>query len=149
MQSNTRSGRTSVTGPSIAALALLAFGLACSPPQHVGRPCEIGTTAVGGASGQIATVSSPALECPSRVCLLGGQNTAGTGALCTAECESSEDCQDGETAAMTDPTDTRCHGGFVCTWPTTVGAFACRKMCVCTDFVSASGGGSTKPAPCN
>jgi hypothetical protein len=149
MWSAPRSERDAVSLPAVAALALLAFGVACSPPQHVGRPCELGTAAAGGASGQIATLSSPALECPSRVCLLPDQNTVGTGPLCTAECESSEDCQDGETASANDPTDTRCHGGFVCMWPTTVGAFACRKMCVCTDFVSASSGAATKPAACN
>jgi hypothetical protein len=140
------SKRVSFTWPGAAALALLALGVGCGPPQHVGRPCEIGTTAAGGASGQIATVSSPALECPSRVCLLAGQNAPATGPLCTAECESTDDCQDGETANAGDPADKRCHGGFVCTWPTTVGAFACKKMCVCTDFVT---GGSTKPAACN
>jgi len=134
---------------TVATLALLALGAACSPAQHIGRPCEIGTAAVGGSSGQIATISSPALECPSHVCLLAGQSPAGTGSLCTADCESTDDCQDGETADVNDPGDRRCHGGFVCTWPTTVGAFACRKMCVCTDFVSAGPGGFTKPAACN
>ena len=133
----------------MAALALLVLGVACGPAQHVGRPCEIGTTAVGGgSSGQIATVSSPALECPSRLCLLAGQSAAGTGALCTAECESSQDCEDGETADENDPADGRCRGGFACIWPTTVGSFACRKMCVCTDFVT-PGGGFTKPASCD
>ena len=55
------------------ALALTLFGLggACED-KHVGRPCELGTMPLGGTSGQIATVSSPALECPSRICLLPG-----------------------------------------------------------------------------
>jgi hypothetical protein len=130
-------------------MALLALGVACDPDQHVGRPCEIGTAPVSGSSGQVSTLSSTALECPSRVCLLAGQTAAGTGALCTAECESTQDCQDGETADSSNPADTRCHGGFVCAWPTTVGAFACRKRCVCTDFVNVPQGGFTKPAACN
>jgi len=148
MWSAPRSERHSVTWPGVAALALLSLAVlavACGPAQHVGRPCEIGTTPVGGPSGQVATLASPALECPSRVCLLAGQNAPDTGALCTADCESSQDCE-GETANPNDPNDKRCHGGFVCVWPTTVGAFACRKMCVCTDFVT---GAATKPAACN
>jgi hypothetical protein len=148
MWSTLRAARNPVTWSGVAALASFVLGVACGPAQHVGRPCEIGT-AGGGSSGQGATVSSPALECPSRLCLLAGQNAAGTGALCTADCESSQDCEDGETAATNDPGDTRCHGGFVCTWPTTVGSFACRKMCVCTDFVNPPPGGFTKPASCN
>jgi hypothetical protein len=131
------------------AFVLSALSIACGPAQHVGRPCEIGTPPVGGgSSGQIATVSSPALECPSRLCLLAGQNAAGTGALCTAECESSQDCEEGETADPNDPADRRCHGGFTCMWPTTVGGFACRKMCVCTDFVSPAAA-FAKPTACN
>ena len=90
------------------ALVMFAMGGACED-QHVGRPCELGTTPMGGSSGQIATVSSPALECPSHICLLPGAEkdprsqaqinamTSGTGPLCTASCESSEDCEDGET----------------------------------------------------
>lgn len=111
-------------------------------------------------SGQIATASSPALECPSHICLLPGadkdvrspaQRTAGfsgTGPLCTARCESSEDCADGEQANAADPADRRCRGGFACMWPMTVGNFACQKLCVCTDFVTPPQGGFTKPAAC-
>ena len=53
------------------ALTLFGLGGACED-KHVGRPCELGTMPLGGSSGQIATVSSPALECPSRICLLPG-----------------------------------------------------------------------------
>ena len=55
-------------GLVVAAAALTTVG--CPPDNHVGRPCEVGTTPLGGSSGQIVTVSSPALECPSRMCLL-------------------------------------------------------------------------------
>src|SRR5262245_1175397 len=77
------------------ALATFALGGACTD-YHVGRPCELGTGTMGGSSGAIATISSPALECPSHICLLPGaekdprspeQVTAGvpgTGPLCTA-----------------------------------------------------------------
>jgi len=115
---------------------------------------------VEGANGQIATASSPALECPSHICLLPGADwetrspaqvaagVSGTGALCTASCESSGDCVDAERANRDNPADHRCRGGFACMWPMTVGTFACQKLCVCTDFVTPPMGGFTKPAAC-
>ena len=62
----------------------------CPADNHVGRPCEVGTQPLGGSSGQIVTLAAPALECPSRICLLPGADygARGTGALCTAPCES-------------------------------------------------------------
>jgi len=142
------------------ALAIAGLGAACGPGQHVGRPCELGTMPLESTSGQIATASSPALECPSHICLLPGAdmdprspaqraaNVSGTGALCTATCASNEDCADGERANRDDPADHRCRGGFACMWPMTVGAFACQKLCVCTDFVAVPQAGFTKPAAC-
>ena len=56
------------------ALALTLFGLggACED-KHVGRPCEPGIrAATGGTSGggmRSPRWSSPALECPSRICI--------------------------------------------------------------------------------
>lgn len=140
-------------------ISLVAFGLVLSTlstlsvsgcgPSQVGRPCEVGTTPLGGSSGQIVTVSSPALECPSRICLLpGADNVQGTGALCTASCETDTDCTEAESGPKNDPSDHRCENGFACMWPTTVGAFACQKMCVCRDFVGEPTGGFTKPAAC-
>jgi len=143
------------------ALGLTLFGLggACED-KHVGRPCELGTMPLGGSSGQIAAISSPALECPSRVCLLPGAekdprsaaqvaaNVPGTGPLCTASCEENADCEDGEKGNPDNAADKRCRGGFVCAWPTLVGPFACQKMCVCTDFVSVPPGGIKQPSNC-
>ena len=106
------------------ALALTLFGLggACED-KHVGRPCELGTVPLGGTSGQIAAVSSPALECPSRICLLPGAEkdprsaaqtaagVSGTGATCTADCEENADCEDGEKGnAATRPTSAAAAG---------------------------------------
>ena len=66
------------------------FAFACSN-EHLGRPCDPGTPAPAGtAGGQIVTVASPALECPSHICV-GATNPQGTGALCSAGCESSAD----------------------------------------------------------
>ena len=141
---------TSPRIPRIAfALVVTAFAAISCGPNGVGRPCEVGTMPLGGASGQIVTLSSPALECPSRVCLLpGADNPQGTGALCTAACESDGDCEDAAAGRPGDPADPRCKNGFACAWPTTVGAFACQKMCVCRDFVHEPAGGFTKPASC-
>ena len=142
------------------ALVVFALGGACED-KHVGRPCMLGTAPMGGSSGSIATVSSPALECPSHICLLPGAEkdprsaaqitamTSGTGPLCTAHCESSEDCEDGEQGNATNADDKRCRNGFACTWPTTVGNFACQRLCVCRDFFQEPPGGVRKPTVCN
>jgi len=137
--------------PALFALALvLGLGGACED-KHVGRTCELGTTAMGGTSGSsVATISSPALECPSRICILPATtsgNTANTGPLCTATCESNDDC-DGEGGPKGDATDRHCENGFVCMWPTTVGPFCCMKMCVCRDFVTEPMGGFQLPKDC-
>jgi hypothetical protein len=133
------------------ALAALSLGGGCED-KHVGRICELGTSATGGSSGaSVATISSPALECPSRICILpagDNGNAANTGPLCTAGCESNDDCADGETGPKGNTTDQHCENGFVCMWPTTVGDFACQRLCVCRDFVSEPQGGFKKPINC-
>jgi hypothetical protein len=132
------------------ALAMLGFGGACED-KHIGRTCELGTAPVGGTSGSVTTVSSPALECPSRICILPGGDTGNptnTGPLCTATCESNEDCEDGETGPKGSASDRHCENGFVCMWPTTVGNFKCQRLCVCRDFVSPNSQGITQPKDC-
>jgi hypothetical protein len=108
--------------------ALLVAGFAptgCNP-NSIGRPC-INANQNAAAGTQIA---SPALECPSRLCLI--QSTAAaTGQegnsrnTCTAECESDDDC-DAETKEY-------CQKGFRCAVATQVGRFCCKKFCVCAD----------------
>jgi hypothetical protein len=133
------------------ALAMFGLGGACED-KHIGRTCELGTMPMGGSSGSsVATISSPALECPSRICILAPSetgNTANTGPLCTASCESNEDCEDGEGGPKGSLEDRHCETGFTCMWPTTVGDFKCQKFCVCRDFVSEPGGGWRKPTVC-
>ena len=132
------------------ALSVLGLGGGCED-KHIGRLCELGVPGVdGGASGATATIASPALECPSRICLLPGaeKNPGGTQALCTATCESNDDCADGETVSKNATGDPHCKNGFVCMWPTTTGAFCCQRMCVCRDFVSEPMGGFKKPPVC-
>jgi hypothetical protein len=149
-----RAGRLA-RGFSLATLGVvvLALGGACEN-KHIGRPCQIGTQPPdGGASGGgFATITSPALECPSRICILpADMHNAGTlndGALCTYSCSSDSDCSDAETGDMSNPSDTRCKTNFLCVWPTTIGPFACQKLCVCHDFLVEPQGGFQKPAAC-
>jgi hypothetical protein len=134
----------------VVALVLPLFALVggCED-KHIGRPCELGAAVdAGSASGSTTTITSPALECPSRICILpGAQKTVdGTGPLCTAGCSSDGDCADGETD-MTKG-GPHCKTGFACMWPTTVGDFCCQKMCVCLDFVTEPKGGFTEPEIC-
>jgi hypothetical protein len=132
-------------------LAALTLGGACED-KHVGRICELGTQPMGTTNGgTVATVSSPALECPSRICILpsGDPNAENTGPLCTASCESNDDCSDGETGPKGSATDRHCENGFVCMWPTDVGDFRCQRLCVCRDFVAEPPGGFKKPFDCN
>ncbi len=99
--------------------------LACNP-NSIGRPC----VNPEGSAVQGTQVSSPALECPSRLCLiqpgqLGSDTDGGSRATCTAECQSNGDC---------DPeTNKFCKAGFACAIASTAGPFCCRKLCVCRD----------------
>lgn len=106
--------------------AVLALGAAtgCNP-NSIGRICiNPQNSAPGGPQ-----VISPALECPSRLCLIQPANTTSTNGderkTCTAECESNDDC-DAETLEY-------CATGFVCAVPTQVGNFCCKRLCVCKD----------------
>ena len=130
------------------ALAVVAVGAGCED-KHVGRPCDLGVSPDGG-TGSVATITSPALQCPSRICLLPGaeKDPRGTTSLCTAGCESNSDCEDGELGDKNDSTDHRCKSGFVCMWPTTVGNFCCQRFCVCRDFVTEPMGGFKPPEVC-
>ena len=130
------------------ALALFALGGAACEDKHVGRLCDPGVPVDGGGA-TIATVSSPALECPSRICILPAGDTGnpeGTGALCTATCESNDDCSDGEKGPASNPDDKHCVTGFACMWPVMVGPFCGQRLCVCRDFISEPPGGF-KPPP--
>ena len=159
--SRSRSIRAAARGFALFVLALATSGRAArgGGSDAGGRPCELGTMPPEGVNGQIATATSPALECPSHICLLPGADrdarspaqitsgVSGTGPLCTASCASNLDCV-GERGKPDNPADHRCRGGFACLWPMTVGALACQKLCVCTDFVVPPVGGFKKPAAC-
>src|SRR5579862_1462019 len=61
---------SSVRGYFLVALGVLALGLGACEDKHIGRPCVTNAPADAGASGgQVAIISSPNLQCPSRICL--------------------------------------------------------------------------------
>ena len=102
---------------------LLGLGFIACNPNSIGRPCvNPGGQAVLGTQ-----VSSPALECPSRLCLLQPASAADAGfrATCTAFCDRNSDCEA--------ETKSECANGFVCAVATQSGPFCCRKLCVCKD----------------
>src|SRR5437016_4089749 len=104
---------------------------ACNP-NSIGRPC----VNPGGQVVKGTQLSSPALECPSRLCLLQPSN-ASTGnvsgqqptdggtfrATCTAECQHDNDCN-AETKEF-------CNEGYVCAVAVVSGPFCCKKLCIC------------------
>jgi hypothetical protein len=131
-------------------LVTLAVGNTSCEDKHIGRPCELSIDPdAGSGSAQVATIDV-GLECPSRICLYpGAVNGVTTTSLCTADCSSDDDCRDGETRNMSDPTDLRCIKGFSCMVPETVGPFCCRRMCVCKDFLGMiPTGGFPTPGVC-
>lgn len=129
---------------------------ACNP-NSIGRPC----VNPGGQAVQGVQVASPALECPSRLCLIqpnnagsgntstgddGGTATQNYHATCTASCETNSDCEA--------ETKEGCKAGFVCAVATQGGPFCCKKLCVCkTDLVEGTNvdvdGGIMKPLACD
>ena len=112
-----------------------------------------------GVNGQIATATSPALECPSHICLLPGADrdarspaqitsgVSGTGPLCTASCASNLDCV-GERADPTNPADHRCRGGFACTVADDGRRLRLSEALRLHRLRGAARGGFKKPAAC-
>src|SRR5688572_5055728 len=104
---------------------LTGLGVVACNPNSIGRPC------VNPAASQPegTQLVSPALECPSRLCLLTtgaleGQD-GGTRQTCTDSCESNDDCE-AESLAQ-------CKNGFVCAVANTTGKYACKRVCICRD----------------
>ena len=131
-----------------AALVAVLAGLVSTgcEDKHIGRACDLAVDGAGGAtaSTQAATINSQAVECPTRLCLQAAPENGltSTGPLCTTECGSDDDCSGGQTGAEG---SFLCQTGFKCAIPTTVGAFCCKKMCVCKDFLLPGSGLKTPP----
>ena len=135
---------------SIASLASLA-GCTESP---VGRKCDLG---VQTPSANEVVVASQSLDCVSRTCLRVGEGAgyppkrelppgsvplAPNVGLCTAECNSAEDCDR--------VPESPCTLGFTCAIAVTAGPHCCLKFCICKDYVVVPDGGELAPPPeCN
>jgi hypothetical protein len=136
----------------VAALGgVVGVGFWACNPNSIGRPCvnPLGSDVRG------TQISSPALECPSRLCLIqppptksgSGNPDAGARATCTATCNHDSDCSA--------ETKDYCQNGFVCVVASTAGDFCCRQMCVCRDDLQAGvnqdpiDGGTITPAACD
>lgn len=106
--------------------------------EPVGRLCDLGSAAPGPDQ---LTIATPSLDCVSRECMKvplerelppGSIAPTGNTGLCTAACGSDDDCEG--------VTETPCTTGFACRVATTVGDFACQKLCVCRDYIDESRG---------
>ncbi len=132
-----RRGRINLFGLLVVAMVL---GSVSCENKHIGRTCGLSVDPDAGTSSGTTATLDVGLECPSRICLLPAQEAAAktppTTSLCTADCSSDDDCSDGERRNAGDITDQRCQGGFVCKVAETVGDFCCRRLCVCTDFLT-------------
>jgi hypothetical protein len=105
------------------------FVAACTD-NGVGRKCIIDNNQFADA-GVSTLLSSPALECPTRLCLVEAPHPGTTDPLratCTSTCQSDQDCMD---AVAGNSSDGLCSTDFVCAVATTVGASKCRTFCVC------------------
>ena len=148
---------SSARGYFLMMLGVLVLGWAVTgcEDKHIGRPCLTNADAGSfGANGEpgVAIISSPNLQCPSRICLLpADESNAGAmhdGPFCTYPCSTDDDCSDAETGEKGSTTDTRCKTNFICAIATTTGPFCCQKYCVCHDFVYIPPGGLKTPTAC-
>lgn len=114
-------------------LAAFVFGASACTSNPVGRICDLGTATPEPSE---VVVASPSLDCVSRTCLRvpkgkelpeGSIYPEGNNGLCTAECESDDDCDR--------VPESPCKTGFTCGVAVTVGPFCCRKFCICKDYI--------------
>jgi hypothetical protein len=114
----------------IAIMLVVVFACGGEP---VGRVCDLGTA--NPAPSEVV-VASPSLDCVTRTCLRvpletelppGSSFPQGNNGLCSAECETADDCER--------VPESPCTGGFTCGVAVTVGPFCCRKFCVCKDYI--------------
>ncbi len=113
---------------AIAAAMLLLAG--CTD-NGIGRKC-ISMFGDGGVPAGMSTVlESPALECPSRLCLVQTGSGMVTRATCTSNCVTDDDCKDAVTGNGT--SDQLCGSNFICAVVTVTGPFKCQKFCMCKD----------------
>ena len=125
------------------ALPLLLVGLTSllatgCENRAIGRTCTTLAEDSETVQAKDTIINDEALECPTRICIKQGQAGAlgaTTSPFCTAECKSDSDCDDGETRDMSNARDRRCESGFVCGVAVETTPFACKKLCLCKDFL--------------
>jgi hypothetical protein len=109
---------------------LIVCAAACGG-ESVGRVCDLG--AIPAASEVVVATNS--LDCITRTCLrmpltqelpAGSEYPTGAFGLCTAECETDDDCER--------TPESPCAGGFVCATAVSVGPSCCKKLCMCRDY---------------
>jgi hypothetical protein len=113
-------------------VACLLIAVGCEG-EPVGRVCDLGSQTPAASE---VVVASGSLDCVTRTCLRvplgaelppGSEYPSGNNGLCTAECETADDCDR--------VPDSPCTGGFTCGVAVTVGPFCCKKFCVCKDYI--------------
>lgn len=120
----------------VAAFTALGMAAGCND-LGVGKRCLNPTDA--GVHG--TQISSPSLECMSRLCLL-QEETGVARSVCTARCNNNDDCAN---AVVGDPNSAsammsgQCLSSFVCAVATSVGPFACQQVCICKDDLNPGG----------
>ena len=90
----------------------------CAQPPAIGNACAVGSPG----NSQEVTISTPALECESRICLQVGS----AGAMCTGTCGSDDDCLN-----LAPTAGQLCPGGFICRAASPFGDHPCQRLCVC------------------
>lgn len=113
-------GRSLAVAVCLVAACVFACAVAscCGAATSNARPCAAPSSDDAGDGGTDVRVVSPALDCPSRLCLV-TPRADGPIALCTDECASDHDC-----AAMGND---YCASGYACG----TGAGFPRAVCVC------------------
>lgn len=132
---------------SVLVTAAVAAAAGCSDTKF-GAPCSLPAAAPSPTTYHL---DANAVACPSRLCLLPAEQvTTDTGALCSQDCQTDADCEEGQTRDDHNVGDMRCKSGFSCQpiplVPDSSGAASCRKMCACRDFLE---GSATPPAGCS
>jgi hypothetical protein len=120
----------------------------CQPRKALGQTCSLAARESGQSQ---ASYRSDAPECASGLCLKPARDIAvarvvDTQATCTRTCNADIDCADAELRDRANPADKRCVAGYTCAVPFEVGPLCCRKLCVCKEFLPASG--APVPASC-
>ena len=123
--------RISPLGRLSALSALAAFavlGTACSD-LGIGRRCPSPNKVTA------TQISTPALDCISRLCFLkaDAQNNLQR-SVCTAHCTTDADCANGLIPGANDQNSVGlCTSKFVCAVATTVDTYKCQTLCICQD----------------